>query len=59
MGRREIFHTFSLLVEIEGHFTHEFVTYVYETVGRSFLGQSTCMLKKIQSNVEIFLRSSD
>jgi hypothetical protein len=31
MGRREIFHTFSLLVEIEGHFTHEFVTYVYET----------------------------
>jgi hypothetical protein len=34
MGRREIFHTFSPLVEIEGHFTHEFVTYVYETVGR-------------------------
>jgi hypothetical protein len=31
MGRREIFHTFSLLVEIEGHFTHEFVSYVYET----------------------------
>jgi hypothetical protein len=31
MGGREIFHTFSLLVEIEGDFTHEFVTYVYET----------------------------
>jgi hypothetical protein len=27
MGSREIFHTFSLLVEIEGHFTHGFVTY--------------------------------
>jgi hypothetical protein len=22
MGRREVFHTFSLLVEIEGHFAH-------------------------------------
>jgi hypothetical protein len=31
MGRREIFHTFLLLVEIEGHFTHELVSYVYET----------------------------
>jgi hypothetical protein len=31
MGRWEIFHTTTLLVEIEGHFTHEFVTYVYET----------------------------
>jgi hypothetical protein len=31
MGRREIFLTFLLLVEIEGHFTNEFVTYVYET----------------------------
>jgi hypothetical protein len=31
MGRREIFLTFSLLVEIEGHFTNEFVSYVYET----------------------------
>jgi hypothetical protein len=31
MGRREIFHTFLLLVEIVGHFTHEFVSYVYET----------------------------
>jgi hypothetical protein len=31
MGRREIFHTFSLLVEIEGHFAHEFVNYVCET----------------------------
>jgi hypothetical protein len=31
MGRREIFHTFSLLVEIEGHFSHEFVTYDYKT----------------------------
>jgi hypothetical protein len=30
MGRREIFHNSSLLLEIEGHFTHEFVTYVYE-----------------------------
>jgi hypothetical protein len=25
------FHTFSLLVEIEGHFTQDFVTYVYQT----------------------------
>jgi hypothetical protein len=31
MGREEIFHTFLLLVEIEGHFTHELVSYVYET----------------------------
>jgi hypothetical protein len=31
MGRREIFITFSLLVEIEGHLTNEFVSYVYET----------------------------
>jgi hypothetical protein len=35
MGRSEIFHNFSLLVEIKGHFTHEFVTYVYETQDRS------------------------
>jgi hypothetical protein len=34
MGRREIFLTFLLLVEIEGHFTNEFVTYVYETEDR-------------------------
>jgi hypothetical protein len=27
MGRREIFHTFLRLVEIEGHFTQEFATY--------------------------------
>jgi hypothetical protein len=33
MGRREIFLTFSLLVEIEGHLTNEFVSYVYETEG--------------------------
>jgi hypothetical protein len=31
MGRREIFFTFSLLVEIEGHFTNGFVSQVYET----------------------------
>jgi hypothetical protein len=31
MGRREIFLTFSQLVEIEEHFTKEFVSYVYET----------------------------
>jgi hypothetical protein len=31
MGRRQIFHTFSLLVEIVGHFAQEFVSYVYET----------------------------
>jgi hypothetical protein len=36
MGRREIFHTISLLVEIEVHFTHEFVTGVYETKDRLF-----------------------
>jgi hypothetical protein len=34
MGRREVFHTFSLLVEIEGHFTNKFVTYVYEAQNR-------------------------
>jgi hypothetical protein len=34
MGRWEIFHTFSLLVEIEGHFAHAFVNYVYETQER-------------------------
>jgi hypothetical protein len=34
MGTREIlvFHTFSLpWVELEGHFTYDFVAYVYET----------------------------
>jgi hypothetical protein len=31
MRRREIFLTFSLLDEIEGHFTQEFVTNVYAT----------------------------
>jgi hypothetical protein len=31
MGRREIFLTFSLLVEMEGNFTNEFVSYVYVT----------------------------
>jgi hypothetical protein len=31
MGRREIVHTRSVLVEIEGHFAHEFVSYVNET----------------------------
>jgi hypothetical protein len=30
MGRREIFLTFSLFVEIEGHFTNELVGYVYD-----------------------------
>jgi hypothetical protein len=35
MGGREIFHTFLLLVAIEGHFTHEFIIYVYETRDRS------------------------
>jgi hypothetical protein len=34
MGGREIFHTFLLLVEIEGHFTLELVNYVYETEDR-------------------------
>jgi hypothetical protein len=34
MGKREIFLTFSLLVEIEGHFTKEFVSYVHETEDR-------------------------
>jgi hypothetical protein len=31
IGRREILLTFLLLVEIDGHFTNEFVSYVYET----------------------------
>jgi hypothetical protein len=31
IGRREIFLTSSLLVEIEGHFSLEFVNYVCET----------------------------
>jgi hypothetical protein len=34
MGRREIFSTFLLLVEMEGPFTNEFVSYVYETEDR-------------------------
>jgi hypothetical protein len=34
IGRREIFLTSSLLVEIEGHFSLEFVNYVCETEGR-------------------------
>jgi hypothetical protein len=36
-GRREIFLTFSLLVEIQGHVTNEFVSYVYETEDRIIL----------------------
>jgi hypothetical protein len=36
MGRRQIFLTFSQLVEIEGHFTNEFVSYVYETKDRFY-----------------------
>jgi hypothetical protein len=35
MGIREIFFRFTLLVEIEGHFTNEFVSYVYQTEDRS------------------------
>jgi hypothetical protein len=42
MGRRWIFLTFSLLVEIEGHFTKEFVSYIYETEDPWFL-KSTVM----------------
>jgi hypothetical protein len=37
MGRREILHAILLLVEIGGHLTHEFVTYVYETQERIFV----------------------
>jgi hypothetical protein len=42
MGRREIIHTFSLLVEIEGYFTNEFVSYVHETEDRilKYAGES-------------------
>jgi hypothetical protein len=50
MGRREIFHTFWLLVKIEGHFTYEFVTYVYETpdrFGSRILMQSRSVLSLI------------
>jgi hypothetical protein len=35
IGRREIFLTSSLLVEIEGHFSLEFVNYICETEDRS------------------------
>jgi hypothetical protein len=35
MGRREIFRTFSLLVEIDGHFTVDGVTYIYVTEDRN------------------------
>jgi hypothetical protein len=34
MRRREIFLTYLLLVEIDGHSTREFVTYVNETRGQ-------------------------
>jgi hypothetical protein len=37
IGRREIFLTSSLLVEIEGHFSLEFVNYVCETEDWSLL----------------------
>jgi hypothetical protein len=37
MGRRGIFHSFSLLDEIEGLFTDEFVTYVYSMRQRTAL----------------------
>jgi hypothetical protein len=47
MGRREIFLTFSLLVEIEGHFTNEFVSYVYETEDWiTILGQEESYIKR-------------
>jgi hypothetical protein len=40
-GKIETFHTVLLLVEIEGHFTHEFVNSVYETRISGYLkGQS-------------------
>jgi hypothetical protein len=45
MGRREIFHSFSLLAEIEGHFTHAFVTYLYETQVRTGTGTATVPVK--------------
>jgi hypothetical protein len=35
MGTTEIFYTFSLLVEIEGHFSHDFVTWDYKTQDRA------------------------
>jgi hypothetical protein len=40
IGRREIFLTSSLLVEIEGYFSLEFVNYVCETEDRSWAGFS-------------------
>jgi hypothetical protein len=42
MGRREISHTFSLLVEIEGYFTHEFINYVYYDWGLVSVKQLYC-----------------
>jgi hypothetical protein len=40
MGRRKTFITLSLLVEIKGHFTNEFVSYVYETEDRTISTKS-------------------
>jgi hypothetical protein len=40
MGRREIFHTSSLLVEIDRHFTREFVIYDYETLVQDLYNRS-------------------
>jgi hypothetical protein len=45
MGRREIFHNFSLMVEIEGHFSHEFVTYDYMAQDRTYKAFCIAFLK--------------
>jgi hypothetical protein len=46
MGRGDIFYAFLLLVEIEGHLTHEFVTCVYETQDRENFDTGTCISSK-------------
>jgi hypothetical protein len=63
MGRREIFHAFLLLVEIEGHLTHVFVPYVYETQDRP--GSKMIQIRKsarqfavrsFQTRIQIWIR---
>jgi hypothetical protein len=49
IGSWETFHPFSLLVEIERHFTHEFATYVNE-INETQDGKWTLTLTKIIRN---------
>jgi hypothetical protein len=53
MGRLEIFHNFSLLVEIEGYFSHEFIAYIYETQDWYTWDSKFALRKKVSNGLII------